>query len=112
MKSFTYPKPEQWQPKTRTDYVQIPAGITVGEMAKWCEDNGVPLTATLSANCHFVVVRPETDEEFTKRVYYMIDAEERHREFIKGRYAAIMEAEAEALACPAWIDNAEEGEKS
>lgn len=96
MKRFAYPNPEQWERKTHIAWVQIPKGLTIGEIPAWAEEHGVPPTATMSAVCHVGSEAVETDEQYAARIERMEAAERRHREFILKRYQEIRDSEKES----------------
>lgn len=87
-KRFAYPDPGQWERKTRGVYQQIPK-LTLAELIEWAAENNIPADARLSATCHFLWDRPETDAEYAERIARQEDGERRHIEFIERRYAEI-----------------------
>lgn len=71
----------------RTYKVSTPVQkMTVTEVVAWCVEQGLDPSTTTFTSGHIVHEHTETDEEYARRLEHLIEAEQRHREFIKKRY--------------------------
>lgn len=85
---FTYAA-EDLNRRNRTEWVQVPAGLTFGELLAWAKENNISDESTMSAVFHFKAIRPETDEELAARIEWMTKREADHVRWVKTRAAEI-----------------------
>ena len=95
--NIVYQKPEHWQKQYRHVNVDIHGNPTLDKVLALAEEiqreHGLSLKDIAVYNNVLGYKRLETDEEFEERKARMEDSDRRHREFIKRRYAEIMEDE-------------------
>ena len=97
MTYFTALNPALWNKRFRWCSVMIEGTPTLAKMMDVAEDlateYGIAPEDITVYNNHMTYRRIETDEEFETRKANMEASEAKHREFVKRRYAEIMEDE-------------------